>query len=43
MIYPEIDDHDVQEGFIISEIKAGYLYGDKVIHPSDVIVSSGNE
>lgn len=34
---------DVQEGFIISEIKSGYLYGDKVIHPSDVIVSSGNE
>jgi molecular chaperone GrpE len=34
---------DVQEGFIIAEIKSGYLYGDKVIHPSDVIVSSGNE
>jgi ribA/ribD-fused uncharacterized protein len=34
---------DVQEGYIIAEIKAGYLYGDKVIHPSDVIVSSGNE
>lgn len=34
---------DVQEGYIIAEIKTGYLYGDKVIHPSDVIVSSGNE
>ena len=35
--------NDVQEGYIIAEIKTGYLYGDNVIHPSDVIVSSGKK
>jgi len=32
---------DVKEGYIISEVKGGYLYKDKVIYPSNVIVSSG--
>lgn len=32
---------DVPEGFIISELKPGYLYGNTVINHANVIVSSG--
>jgi ribA/ribD-fused uncharacterized protein len=34
---------DVQEGYVIAEMKAGYQYGETVIYPSNVIVSSGKE
>ncbi len=32
---------DIEEGYIIHEVNAGYLYKDYVLIPSNVIVSSG--
>jgi molecular chaperone GrpE (heat shock protein) len=34
---------DVEEGYIISELKPGYLYNGKLINVADVIVSAGNK
>lgn len=35
--------NDVEEGYIITELKPGYLLNNKVIVPSNVIVSSGKK